>query len=175
MGSTGCHRERGMSDRQFFEQEFPVTLVENGEIVVCASVRSVFYAAVRQRATGEVWAMVVEMHRYRGWENFVYKEMDEGMGPHDADAPAAVLDALTPTEDEYATKWRAKCRARLAAKAARPTVTRGDLVMFGEEIEFTNGRKFDALTFVERSTFIDAGGVRYRVPSWREREHVVVA
>lgn len=45
-----------------------------------------------------------------------YKDMDETMGPHESEAPAQILDALSPTTSEYALAWRARCRDH----AARP-------------------------------------------------------
>jgi hypothetical protein len=63
----------GTTDREFFETEFPNTLTRDGEILACATVRSVFYAAVRTRETGQVWALVVLLHRSRAdagrWDN----------------------------------------------------------------------------------------------------------
>jgi hypothetical protein len=48
--------------------------------------------------------------------NFSYKDMCESMGPYSYDCPKGILDLLTPTENEYANKWRELCRERLAEK-----------------------------------------------------------
>jgi len=63
MGWTTLHRNPGMSDREFFETEFPNALTRDGEILACATVGRVFYAAVRTRESGQVWALVVLLHR----------------------------------------------------------------------------------------------------------------
>jgi hypothetical protein len=175
MGWTGTHREPGLSDRAFFEAEFPTMLRERGEIVACSTVQNVFYAAVRDRADGQVWALVVLIQRGRGWFNFTYKEMDEAMGPGYVDAPAAVLDALTGTDKEWAIEWRKACREQLAAKAARPKVRRGALVTFDRPLSFGNGDTLSTLRFVERTTFEhpERPGQRYRVSRWRDRQHAV--
>jgi len=103
MGWTTLHRDPGTTDREFFETEFPTTLARDGEILACATVRNVFYAAVRTRESGQVWALVVLLRRSRAgvgsWYNFGYKEMDERMGPAEARCPARVLDLLSPLPD----------------------------------------------------------------------------
>lgn len=50
------------------------------EIVRCSSKNGVFYAAVRTTSTGEVWALVVLMHRARGEYNFGYKPSTKAWG-----------------------------------------------------------------------------------------------
>jgi len=96
MGWTTLHRDPGTTDREFFETEFPSTLARDGKILACATVRSVFYAAVRTRESGQVWALVVLLRRSRAgagsWYNFGYKEMDERMGPAEARCPTRVPD-----------------------------------------------------------------------------------
>ena len=48
--------------------------------------------------------------------NFSYKDMDESYGPCYYDCPKGILDLLTPTDNEYANKWRTKCREQLEKK-----------------------------------------------------------
>ena len=48
--------------------------------------------------------------------NFSYKDMDESCGPCYYDCPKGILDLLTPTDNEYANNWRAKCREKLEKK-----------------------------------------------------------
>jgi hypothetical protein len=100
MGWTFYHRPAGESDRAHFERELLANT--DYEIVECATVNSVFYAAVRTKTTAEVWALVVLTQRARGHHNFGYKDLDETMGPVQAIAPATVLNALTPTDNDYA-------------------------------------------------------------------------
>lgn len=42
-----------------------------------------------------------------GWG---YKDIDETMGPVESHAPAAILDLLSPTTDQWALDWRERCR-----------------------------------------------------------------
>ncbi len=114
MGWTYTHRERGMSTQAFFEREFPDTLSRNGEILASAVVSGTFYAAVKDRESGNVWAMIALTGRSRDYHNFGYKEMDEAMGPSDAQCPARVLDLLSPLPEcahtEDYCRW---CTARI--------------------------------------------------------------
>ncbi len=179
MGWLFQHRDPGMSDREWFERELPETLTRYGHIVACATVKSVFYAAVQNHddhpsEPGRTWALVVLVRRQRGAHNFGYKDMDEDMGPGDCEAPAAVLDALSPTTKEWALQWREECRRNLARKAALPKVKRGDVVVFAEPLTFSDGSEETRFTFEQRTTFTFAGRpVRTRIPNWRSRAHTV--
>lgn len=176
MGWTSMHREPGQSDRAFFETEFPQTLTVQGEIVACATVNSVFYAAVRNHADSRVWALVVLIKRTRDYYNFTYKEMDESVGPADHGAPAAVLDALTETEHEYALAWRAKCREMLARRAAAAKVKPGDTVTFAQPLQFQNGDELSTFKFRRRSTFFSPETLgTYHITGWRDRTFTVTA
>ena len=48
--------------------------------------------------------------------NFSYKAMDESYGPCYYDCPKRILDLLTPTDNEYANNWRAKCKETIEKK-----------------------------------------------------------
>lgn len=48
--------------------------------------------------------------------NFSYKDMDESYGPCYYDCPKGILDLLTPTTNEYANNWRAKCQEQIEKK-----------------------------------------------------------
>jgi hypothetical protein len=118
-------------------------------------VHNVFYAAVRTSATGEVWAMVVLMQRARGRANFGCKPMDETVGPNAYDAPAKVLDALTPTDYEYAREWRQQCRENLAKRAdarrRQQAVTVGVVIQTAVPLRFGNGLDASRFECVGRS------------------------
>jgi hypothetical protein len=182
VGWWTVHREKGIADRAFFERECPQTLTGDGEIVVCASVsRTVFYAAVRDRSDGRVWAFVALMRWRRSGLNFAYKDMTEFCGPTADTCPAKVLDVLSPTTHELAFDWRQRCRdhhARTAAgRMVAAAVRGGDVVEFDEAIEFSDGYVATQLTFVSGNLFAasDAPGRRYRVPRWHARSVRVVS
>lgn len=153
MGWVSYYRAKGETDRTHFERE--LLSGPDYEIAQCASINRVFYAAVRTISTGEVWALVVLMRWTRGRFNFAYKDLDETMGPAEADAPAAVLDALTPTDHEYALEWRQRCRANLAHRAAarqrQREVTAGVVIQTAAALLFENGLQARLFECVHRS------------------------
>lgn len=71
------------------------------EIVASAMVAGNVYAAVRvgDKVVGVVGVI----------EGLGYKLMAEEEGPYYYGAPAEVLAALSPTDDPWCLKWRAKC------------------------------------------------------------------
>lgn len=72
-----------------------------------------------------------------------YKDMDEGMGPVQSEAPLALLSLLSPTSKEYALDWRDRCRKTAALKSRK--VTDGDVIRLAQPMTFTDG--------IERSLF----------------------
>ncbi len=176
MGWTSLHRERGMSDRAFFEREFPKGLGRYGRIVTCATIRGVFYAAVENNADhpnepGVTWALVVLLRRTRGHFNFYYKDMSETMLPCYYNAPQAVLDALSPTTHEDALTWRARCQQRIDD---RKRLVRGVTVTFARPIPFGDNVERSVLRFVTGTTFEGAAdGVLVRIPNWQDRDYTI--
>ena len=73
--------------------------------------RNTVYAAVETvvKADGsrEVWAAVI-LFRFNRRE-YMYRNMEESMGPCEIACPKRILELLTPTTNEYAVKWRKKC------------------------------------------------------------------
>lgn len=178
MGWLFYHRPKGESDRQHFQQK----LSTDDEIIECATKNFVFYAAVRTESTAEVWALVILIRRTRGELNFGYKDMTETMGPAVADAPASVLDALTPTDNEYALEWRQRCRDNLAARTPAQkrlrAVTQGVVIQLATSLQFRNGLSASRFECIERSGrtmlwhAITDDGARFAcrlVANWAER------
>lgn len=138
-------------DAQFtHETEMAKTRVLRSALV---STRT-YYAAVeciradRPREVVAVVCLVKYNPRDREGYIFGYKGMDEGMGPCEAACPAAVLDLLTPTENEHALDWRARCRSALAKRAAKPRLLNGLTIVFAQPIAFADGRTFERLVVV---------------------------
>lgn len=153
MGWTTYHRPKGESDCEHFQHVLLANT--NYEIVECATASSVFYAAVRTKTTGEVWALVVLMQRTRGYHNFGYKDLDETAGPGVYDAPAKILDALTPTDNESALEWRQQCRnnlkKRAEARKRQRAVTVGVVIQTAIPLRFANGLDASRFECIERS------------------------
>ncbi len=94
-----------------------------------------FYAAVEQvdKQTGErqVWAAVILLsHNPGDGHNFGWKDMDESMGPCEAQCPERILKLLTPTEYEYAKDWRARCWANIEKRKARRRLPVGTILKY---------------------------------------------
>lgn len=79
---------------------------------------------------------------------FGYKDMDETMGPCECECPAAILDLLTPTDNGHANEWRARCRANLIRRAAKPKLRSGEVVSFEQRRRFTDGASFERMEVV---------------------------
>lgn len=126
MGWYGYTRK----DREYVEDYFK----RNGyDILECAVVNDVFYAAVRCNAgndyDGRVLCLVALLHgiehagdgHYFTKPNFEYKPMGETVGPYYYDCPKKVFDLLSPLRpnETMAIEWRRKVKAKLdAAEAA---------------------------------------------------------
>lgn len=162
MGSTGTYREKGMTDRAFFENEFPTMLGKTGHILACKSLPAggewnrVFYAAVQNHddaeyTPGKVWCLVVLMHNMRNSRdgmNFYYKDLSDSMGPAEDTCPASILDLLSPTDSKYSNEWRARCRKAIA-QAEKSKIADGTIVEFGHPFKFVSGHEAARFRFVK--------------------------
>ena len=114
----------------------------------------IYYAAVellRPDRDHEVVALVcLVRYKPRDREGYVfgYKDMDETMGPCEAECPPAILDLLTPNTNEYALAWRERCRAAVARRTAKPRLRNGWTLVFDEPITFTDGASHARLEVV---------------------------
>lgn len=190
MGSTGTHREKGLTNAEFFQRE----LFPSGNSIIlpgAATIGGTFYAAVKtvgeaHGTIGEVWALVVLTQWTRDWFNFTYKEMSDTMGPAEREAPLGVLNKLTDTDNEYALQWRATCRTVAEQRAGAAKVLKGlkegDKIVLGLAFRFADGSvrdKFDVSFRRDRAgrqqvMLTDSGLVRYRVPRWRQYVTAVI-
>lgn len=172
MGWTFFHRDPQVSVRDTIAKQFEGS---DWEIIDSAVVnRTVFYAAARYvrdgyRPAGTVFALVcLVKFPTKDHYNFGYKDMSEDMGPVEAACPKRILDRLTPTDSEYANKWRAACRARLA----KPRPQQGQTVKFMLPLSFNNGDVLDTFTYVKGSRFTH-NGMTYRITNWQDRDYTI--
>ncbi len=104
-----------------------------------------YYAAIEQLQPGREREVIgiVCLVRYNPRDRegyiFAYKDMDEAAGPYEAECPAAILDLLTPTDNDFALAWRERCRAMIARRGAKPRLRHGWTLVFEEPISFTDG------------------------------------
>lgn len=150
MGWTYTHRPRGMSHLEFFGREF------NGSRTRVLDAGSYSYTEVylalgtweNGYVEGTVPDDVVGVVCLTKWVpndpqfNFGFKEMTEDMGPYCYNCPERILEQLTPTENEYALRWREQCWKTIRRRKARPKLKVGDVVLFSRELTFTDGTCF---------------------------------
>lgn len=144
MGWTSTHRPFGKKISEYFSEQFTwESETQTHRILASSLVRfSVWYAAMEiiTKATGkrEVIGVVVLVHNQpHSHYNISYKEMTEECGPCDADCPKRILDLLTPTENEYARKWRARCRENLGTRM--PVKKKGHWMLLKRPLNFKDG------------------------------------
>lgn len=142
MGWSFYHRDKGETHAEHFAKE----LDPKYTILASATKGFTFYAAVKNIETGAVDGLVI-LFRWstREFFNFGTKWMDESVGPCESEAPAKVLDLLTPTTSEWANEWRERCRKNLdraaETKVKTATVKVGDVIRVKEPLNFTGGMK----------------------------------
>ena len=141
-----------------------------------------YYAAVQEMADGvpgTVLAIVCLVRwnpRSHDGHQFGYKDMTETMGPCEADCPAAILDLLSPTDNQYALDWRARCRASLERRARK--LADGDRIRLPEPMTFTDGNVAQEFVICKRGRRLilrdpDNGGF-YRISRFMERDWTIV-
>lgn len=182
MGWTTQNRGKGITDREFFQDLMGTKYT----IIDCATVgRTVFYAAVQTTEgdeAGQVWAFVALISWTGGYYNFGYKDMDERMGPNEAQCPAHVLDKLTELpgcharphcERDYcglcaALEWRADCRKLADRRARAAKVKAGQVIRFARPVKFQSGAELDTFRFLKLDTFEGFDSpYHFRITGWR--------
>ena len=66
-----------------------------------------FYVALRKLEDGKVVALVYLTRRKNG--AIAIKVIGESSGPAQIEAPASFIGLLSPTDNEWASQWRADC------------------------------------------------------------------
>ncbi|GAB1333386.1 DUF6927 domain-containing protein [Streptomyces sennicomposti] len=170
MGWTSYRRDKNAETN---EEHFAKKLDKRYKIIAHGTVEGVFYAAVRDQTTSEVTAFIALTRWTNDPDyNFSYKDMDENCGPGDHKAPKSVLNALTPTTNEYALAWRARCRAHHAQREVlRRYLKPGTQVRLTHPVTFTSGTRSDTFTYVRHDRahgFLVLGRSRCRIPNWRD-------
>lgn len=141
------------------------------------------YCAIEQvlKATGErkVFAMVVLMRfipKARDGYTFGYKEVDESMGPTEAQCPERILDLLTPLTDDgrestqWALRWRERCREALSR---RRRLVDGSVLYHPQGLSYQNtARHWFHVMKQGRKTNVYCldGGFPVKFPKWAANE-----
>lgn len=138
MGWTFTNRQKGISTKRFFEDTCNYTNEDGsyGRVLDCKARLDTAYIAYeikRKDLPSEVVGVVCLTKYVKDYYNFGYKDMDETMGPYSYDCPKAILEKLTPTTNEYALKWREKCKEKLAKNEEAKRLKVGDKILIGGE------------------------------------------
>lgn len=114
-----------------------------------------------------ILCFLLEGDRKGGW---VYKDLDETMGPCDISCPLSFLE-MVPDPGGYATEWRARVRG----EAARRADLKANLKV-GATLVLRSGCKPASLTCTSVTPLRGEGpyGVIYRIPA-RHIDHVEAA
>ena len=135
MGWTGGSNDKDHSPVLRAAIEFDLGTEFAARVIDTVRYGTVIYAAVRSRDEKEVFGLVLLAERRDG---ILYtKPISEDMGPAEDRCPARILDPLTEPSNDWARKWRERCRARLA----KPRPHKGQTVAFAKPLTFTNGAK----------------------------------
>jgi hypothetical protein len=116
--------------------------------------------------------MVCAMLQFnRGSYNFSYKEMSETSGPGLFNCPKNIFKALTPTNNQYATKWR----ERQLQKYLIPPIKKGDTVIIWKD-GIRDGGEYSMWERTEnrKEFYKNMNGSHYRVKAMRERNIVTI-
>lgn len=79
----------------------------------------------------------------KSYYNFSYKDMTENFGPYRCECPESILKLLTPTQNEYALRWRKDCWDNIEKRKKLNKVPMGGMITFkddGKDIVLTKYR-----------------------------------
>ena len=142
------------------------TIIGKFEVLKSCMVGSTYYAAVKRTkfatetnpAESYVFAAIVLTSvDSKDYFNFSYKDMDETVGPYQYGCPKSILDLLSPTDNEYAKKWRERCYEVLKEKKNPNTL--GNLPV-GSEIKYINHNGEEVVLFKHPAAY------QFKRPFW---------
>jgi len=174
MGWVYTYKEPGKKVIDFFRKEFDFQREDGhyGKVLDCAVVNMntayIAYEVGDAQGNRKVFAYVCLLHfvpNARDGYNFGYKDMDETMGPNECDCPERILKLLTPTDNEYAKKWRERCWENIRKRKTRPKLEKGMMIEFNYPLSFSDGWEGSVFSVVDprRLVFAAEYGGRYRI------------
>lgn len=125
----GTYYTCGTGDMTWKEFIFSEMNRPDHQILQCSIKGSVAYLACKVK-TGEVYGLVLQLKTGDGDKG--YKPVEETMGPYETGAPKSLIAKLTPTDNEYANKWRQVC----LENAAKRKVKVGDKIQLPSPISW---------------------------------------
>ncbi len=122
------HKPRKEKTRDFLAKTF--TKAEKGKctrVVACEIVNKTAYLAVEEIEARNgnfqrtVYPIICSLYYQKGYCNFAYEIIKEDENPYLYDAPAHILELLTPPRSPQGKRWREKCWENAKEKASRGT------------------------------------------------------
>ena len=166
-------------------EPLPEGATRRGLRVVASSClrNKVWYAAiahVEDGIDGQVFAAVCLVQwNPRAKDGFVfgYKDMDESMGPCEAECPERILRLLDPTDNHSALVWRRRCIRNLM-RGSR-TLEDGMHIRLASTIRFTDGHEGDEFFLRKQGrktalALTETGPARYRITNLSRMAWTVV-
>ena len=155
--------------KDFLDNEWNNTKVLDSkshfEVAKSSMVGSTYYAAIKrvnpEGRVEKVFALITMTSKCGNELSF--KEMDETQGPYLFDCPKSILKLLTPTDNEYALKWRKGCERRQRTKQLLNEAARNDYeISVGDrDLLYSNTykkwlRKDNPRYYVPKSTILNS-------------------
>lgn len=141
MGWSSLNKPKWITTKEWVKSNFTS---ENYEVVDIAAKLTEVYAAIKNKKTQEVFAVILLVQHTRGYYNFSYKSMDEFAGPGATNCPKKILDLLSPLTKEndpngWAENWRMKCWEKIYTSA---NAKGKDYLITDKEISFNDNMAF---------------------------------
>lgn len=170
MGWTGYYAteyKKGQIDRRAECRKYFERNEKWGTLLKDAMVGSTWYGAVRLTSTGEVFGMVMRTSVNK--REFCYKELSETSGPAYYDCPESILKLLSPTEDEYALKWREACRERVVLKEKLRTAQIIDVLYLYDTVWHKEGdiQRLFKWNYGKRGIWVNCPQDNFHYPCYR--------
>jgi hypothetical protein len=165
--------DRPRSAGKFLDKELSW---EGAQVVKSATKGGVYYGAYRT-PQGQVIAVVAPYSYSKG--EFIFKAMDESMGPYQTECPVAILNLLTSITAPHAIRWREKCRENAARRHIAARLLEGDVVKFDTPFSFGWAGTHDTFTvrYIGKKVRFDTGKNMplCRITKWQSRPFTILA
>jgi hypothetical protein len=145
MGWTFTHRDKGMSQKEFFMGEFGGETTTVLDAASGSFDRHNVYVAVKLRDSKVIGVACLTRWVPRDYYNFGYKDMSEDMGPVISDCPERILKLLSPVEELFtnegsrdcASRWRERCWENIKSRKNRIKLSVGKKVRIIRDLPLT--------------------------------------
>jgi len=130
---TYIHKPKKEKTRDFLIKKF-TSLSKEGytKVIACEIVNgTTAYLAVEEvkiqngSYQRRVYPLICSLYYQKGYYNFAVEAMTEEEGPYLYEAPAKILQLLTPPSSQQGQRWREKCWENIKKKTERNPKTQG--------------------------------------------------